>query len=275
MKAVGMGSTTPAPSSSTPTPAAAAPAKAVAKKPSNKKETPAPAAEKVVEKVKVVEKKVEPKKKVEPSKKASAAKEATAPAPSASLSGSVPSPPPSPTTTPSVDSDVAPILTSARKARLANLKATTEELAIMNSAMKKELDSTVLKDLDKLSEEELRYRVVQLAAEMGERVKWEAVRMQEFLRQNERRLEGEWEGRVGEVRRKMEEVMSRELREQEDRIERKNNQKRAEELEHTKAVFENAWKERQETWVKAMQEEMEVKLGEETTRARKGLNNSR
>jgi len=60
--------------------------------------------------------------------------------------------------------------------------------------------------------------------------------------------------------------MSRELREQEDRIERKNIAKRNDELEHTKKMFESAWAERQEKWVKAMQEEMEVKMGEETRR---------
>jgi len=175
-------------------------------------------------------------------------------------------PTPTPTTTPDISSSYTPILTSARASRLSNLETTSSELAVLNAAMKKELSETVLKDLDKLGEDELRYRVVQMAAEMAERTKWEAVRIKEFLVQNEARISSEWEGRMLSQRLSMEEAMSRELREQEDRIEKKNMKERRDELESTKKMFEEAWEDRQKKWVKAMQEEMEVKLGNEIIR---------
>jgi hypothetical protein len=39
--------------------------------------------------------------------------------------------------------------------------------------VRKELESTLLKDLDSLDKEALKYRIIQLAAEMQERIKWE------------------------------------------------------------------------------------------------------
>ena len=55
-------------------------------------------------------------------------------------------------------------------------------------AMRATLDNTFLKDLDKLSENELRVRIAQLATEMGERTKWEAVRLREFLSMKEKEV---------------------------------------------------------------------------------------
>jgi mitofilin len=46
----------------------------------------------------------------------------------------------------------------------------------------------ILKGLDDLSSSELRVKVVQLATEMGERAKWEAVRLREFLALKEKEV---------------------------------------------------------------------------------------
>lgn len=49
----------------------------------------------------------------------------------------------------------------------------TEDLAVQSAVLRKELEATLLKDLDQLDERALRYRIIQLAAEMQERTKWE------------------------------------------------------------------------------------------------------
>lgn len=49
----------------------------------------------------------------------------------------------------------------------------TEDLAVQSAVLRKELEATLLKDLDQLDERSLRYRIIQLAAEMQERTKWE------------------------------------------------------------------------------------------------------
>lgn len=54
--------------------------------------------------------------------------------------------------------------------------------------MRATLDESFLKDLDTLSDSELRIRIVQLASEMGERTKWEAVRLREFLSMKEKEV---------------------------------------------------------------------------------------
>jgi hypothetical protein len=53
-------------------------------------------------------------------------------------------------------------------------------------ALRANLDESLFADLDSLSPSELKVRVVQLAAEMKERTKWEAVRLKEFLAMKEK-----------------------------------------------------------------------------------------
>jgi hypothetical protein len=61
------------------------------------------------------------------------------------------------------------------------------ELAKAEAAMKLATENS-LKGLDDLSPSELRIKVVQLATEMGERAKWEAVRLREFLSMKEKEV---------------------------------------------------------------------------------------
>ncbi len=83
---------------------------------------------------------------------------------------------------------------------LTSIKAAEEELTSVTSSkiddaltqahvtMRATLDESFLKDLDKLTENELRIRIAQLATEMGERTKWEAVRLREFLSMKEKEV---------------------------------------------------------------------------------------
>ena len=63
-----------------------------------------------------------------------------------------------------------------------------EELAKAHALMKRTVDETYLKDLEELSTSALKIRVVQLASEMNERAKWEAVRLKEFLAMKEKEV---------------------------------------------------------------------------------------
>ncbi|KAG5182762.1 mitochondrial inner membrane protein-domain-containing protein [Tribonema minus] len=72
-----------------------------------------------------------------------------------------------------------------RRLRLDALRQAEEEVMEAGAALRKELEATVLADIDKLDEQALRYKVVQLAAEMQNRTKWEALRLQQSLKATE------------------------------------------------------------------------------------------
>jgi len=63
-----------------------------------------------------------------------------------------------------------------------------EELAKAHALMKHAVDETYLKDLELLAPSALKIRVVQLASEMNDRAKWEAVRLKEFLAMKEKEV---------------------------------------------------------------------------------------
>jgi hypothetical protein len=79
----------------------------------------------------------------------------------------------------------APSNISAAEAAKELKKSAQEEASATvkeaHAALRANLDESLFSDLDKLSEAQLRVRVVQLAADMQERTKWEAVRLKEFL----------------------------------------------------------------------------------------------
>ena len=63
---------------------------------------------------------------------------------------------------------------------------TEAKLRAAHKSLRADLDESYLADLESLGERELRIRVVQLASEMDERTKWEAVRLKEFLSMKEK-----------------------------------------------------------------------------------------
>eukprot|EP00559_Dactyliosolen_fragilissimus_P006348 CAMPEP_0184856316 /NCGR_PEP_ID=MMETSP0580-20130426/1510_1 /TAXON_ID=1118495 /ORGANISM="Dactyliosolen fragilissimus" /LENGTH=668 /DNA_ID=CAMNT_0027351291 /DNA_START=215 /DNA_END=2221 /DNA_ORIENTATION=+ len=85
------------------------------------------------------------------------------------------------------------------------------------------LDSTLLADLDKLNDAQLKVRLVQLASEMEHRSKWEAVRLKEFLAMKEREVSEKNLEVLQKQRLEFEEVLARRLREQEDNLSRQAN----------------------------------------------------
>ena len=64
----------------------------------------------------------------------------------------------------------------------------SQTLQVAHAALRSDLDQEYFQDLEDLSEKELRVRVVQLATEMSDRTKWEAVRLKEFLAMKEKEV---------------------------------------------------------------------------------------
>lgn len=92
-----------------------------------------------------------------------------------------------------------------------------------HATMRATLNESFLKDLDKLSESELRIRIVQLASEMGERTKWEAVRLREFLAMKEKEVADKFLDLMHKQRLEFEDLLSRRLREQEYNLTKQAN----------------------------------------------------
>ena len=103
-------------------------------------------------------------------------------------------PSPTPEVVPIVQENFSPVIpTLEAEKELTSVSSSNSKidnaLKQAHVTMRATLDDTFLKDLDKLNDNELRIRVVQLASEMGERTKWEAVRLREFLGMKEKEVE--------------------------------------------------------------------------------------
>ena len=129
------------------------------------------------------------------------------------------------TAAPSVDPMSA--LTTAANA-MSELQSSTslensQTLAAARAALRSDLDADYFADLDKLSDSELRVRVVQLATEMSDRTKWEAVRLKEFLSMKEKEVGDKYLEILQKQRLEFENLLAQKLREQEDVITRQAN----------------------------------------------------
>jgi len=118
-------------------------------------------------------------------------------------------------------------LTTATAA-MSELQTTTslqnsKTLAAANAALRSDLDREYFSDLDSLSPSELRTRVVQLATEMSDRTKWEAVRLKEFLAMKEKEVGDNYLTILQKQRLEFEALLAQKLREQEDVITRQAN----------------------------------------------------
>lgn len=116
-------------------------------------------------------------------------------------------------------------LEAAKELRLSSAEETNETLALAHKTLNNHDNDSllVLKDLDELNENELRVRVVQLMTEMGERTKWEAYRLKEFLAMKEQETADKYEGLLQKQRLELDELLARKLREQDDSMTRRAN----------------------------------------------------
>ena len=99
----------------------------------------------------------------------------------------------------------------------------SQTLKAAKAELQANLDSEYLSNLESLSESELRVRVVQLATEMSDRTKWEAVRLKEFLSMKEKEVGDNYMGILQKQRLEFEALLAQKLREQEDLITRQAN----------------------------------------------------
>jgi len=99
----------------------------------------------------------------------------------------------------------------------------SQTLAAAKAALRSDLDAEYFSDLEQLSNAELRVRVVQLATEMSDRTKWEAVRLKEFLSMKEKEVGDQYLDILQKQRLEFESLMARKVREQEDHITRQAN----------------------------------------------------
>ena len=104
-----------------------------------------------------------------------------------------------------------------------NTLENSQTLAAARAALRSDLDADYFADLDKLSDSELRVRVVQLATEMSDRTKWEAVRLKEFLSMKEKEVGDKYLDILQKQRLEFESLLAQKLREQEDVITRQAN----------------------------------------------------
>jgi len=128
-------------------------------------------------------------------------------------------------TTSTTDPTIA--LTTAQAAITELQTSTTlsnsKTLAAANAALRSDLDQQYFTDLDTLTPTQLRTRVVQLATEMSDRTKWEAIRLKEFLSMKEKEVGDTYLDILQKQRLEFEQLMAQKLREQEDVITRQAN----------------------------------------------------
>jgi len=131
-------------------------------------------------------------------------------------------------------------------------------LKAAKAALQSDLDSEYFSDLDTLSESELRIRVVQLATEMSDRTKWEAVRLKEFLSMKEKEVGDNYREILQKQRLEFENLLAAKLREQEDVITRQANAALAAKEESIQGLMKAT--------SDAREQEMKDVLGNETRR---------
>ena len=88
---------------------------------------------------------------------------------------------------PPMDDNIGVVNSETRAKQLYNstVDDVLDDMSKQSVALRRELESTLLKDLQELDENALRIRVAQLAAEFFERNKWEALRLHNSLKQVE------------------------------------------------------------------------------------------
>jgi hypothetical protein len=128
-------------------------------------------------------------------------------------------------TTTTIDPTIALTTASAAMSELQSNQSlqNSKTLAAAQAALRSDLDRQYFTDLDSLSPSELRTRVVQLATEMSDRTKWEAVRLKEFLAMKEKEVGDKYLDILQKQRLEFEAMLAQKLREQEDVITRQAN----------------------------------------------------
>lgn len=118
-----------------------------------------------------------------------------------------------------------------------------DELNSQTIDLRKELEATLLADLDKLDAPALRMRCTQLAAEFFERTKWEGVRLHANVKQVKSEVGKEYADRMVEQRAELELELNKRLLEREADLMAQASVAAKEQLQAQEGAFERALKE--------------------------------
>ena len=128
------------------------------------------------------------------------------------------------TITKEVDTTFPSSASAIRELQTKSQSETSAALSAAQASLRTDLDQTFLQDLDSLSPSQLRTRLIQLVAEMSDRTKWEAIRLQEFLSLKEKEVGEKYLEILQKQRLEYEDLLSRRIREAEDSITRQANE---------------------------------------------------
>ena len=98
-----------------------------------------------------------------------------------------------------------------------------ESLIKSHQSLWSSLEEAFFSDLDALSNSQLKTRIVQLAAELKDRTKWEAVRLKEFLAMKETETANHYMDLLQKQRSEFESLLAQRLRDQEHALQLKAN----------------------------------------------------
>ena len=128
------------------------------------------------------------------------------------------------TITKEVDTTFPSSASAIRELQTKSQSETSAALSAAQASLRSDLDQIFLQDLDSLSPSQLRTRLIQLVAEMSDRTKWEAIRLQEFLSLKEKEVGEKYLEILQKQRLEYEDLLSRRIREAEDSITRQANE---------------------------------------------------
>ena len=118
-----------------------------------------------------------------------------------------------------------------------------EELNHQTVELRKELEATLLKDLDKLDAPALRTRCTQLAAEFFERTKWEGVRLHSNVKQIKGELSKKYQDRMAQQRAELELELNKIILEREQDLMTQASVAAKEQMQKQEDAFEKSLRE--------------------------------
>lgn len=117
---------------------------------------------------------------------------------------------------------------------------TSEALKRANKEVMKSFDESLLEGLDEMTASQLKTRVIQLATEMKERTRWEALRLKEFLAMKEKETADKYLEVLQQQRLEFEGILQRRLLEQEHEMITQTNSKLQEKDSAVKDMIDKA-----------------------------------
>lgn len=139
-------------------------------------------------------------------------------------------------------------------------------------ALRHELETILLKDIDKMDAEALRIRITQLAAEMFERLSWESVRLSHSVRVVETELTQKYEELMAKQRKELEFEVTKLLFERERELEQQNESKVKDISAKFQTELQNTIKAQAEGFNETLKKELETQAKQIQTQLQDEIN---